>query len=42
MLAVRLLRQYPGDVGVFCAFLLNQIVLADGEAIFLVDLPAGK
>ena len=34
-LALRLHRQYPGDVGVFCAFLLNHIVLAPGDAVFL-------
>ncbi len=28
-------KQYPGDVGVFCPFLLNCIVLEVGEAIFL-------
>ena len=35
MLAARLLQQYPGDVGIFSAYLLNHIVLADGEAVFL-------
>ena len=35
MLAARLLQQYPGDVGIFSAWLLNHIVLADGEAVFL-------
>ena len=34
-LALRLHRQYPGDVGVFCAFLLNHRVLAPGECLFL-------
>ena len=28
-------RHFPGDVGVFCAFFLNHIVLQPGEAIFL-------
>ena len=27
--------QFPGDVGVFCAFLLNHVKLAPGDAIFL-------
>ncbi|KAI8911623.1 mannose-6-phosphate isomerase [Gorgonomyces haynaldii] len=31
----RLAEQYPGDVGVFCAFLLNYVVLAPGQGIFL-------
>lgn len=34
-LVLRLHRQYPGDVGVFCAFLLNYIRLEPGEAMFL-------
>jgi len=34
-LVLDLYRQYPGDIGVFCAFLLNYIHLAPGEAIFL-------
>ena len=34
-LAVRLHEQYPGDVGVFCVYLLNYHVLAPGEALFL-------
>ena len=34
-LVLRLSRQYPGDVGCFCALLLNRLVLQPGEAIFL-------
>ena len=34
-LALRLHQQYPGDVGVFCAFLLNHRILAPGECLFL-------
>jgi len=34
-LASRLHAQYPGDVGVFCAYLLNYTVLQPGEALFL-------
>ncbi|KIJ67845.1 hypothetical protein HYDPIDRAFT_25311 [Hydnomerulius pinastri MD-312] len=34
-LVLTLHEQYPGDVGVFCAFLLNHIKLEAGEAIFL-------
>ena len=33
-LAVRLHEQYPGDVGVFCVYLLNYHALAPGEALF--------
>jgi mannose-6-phosphate isomerase len=28
-------EQFPGDIGVFCAFLLNYLSLNPGEAIFL-------
>lgn len=38
-LAVRLAAQYPGDIGVVVALLLNHIRLAPGEAIFM---PAGN
>merc|ERR1712046_501886 len=34
-LAIRLHGQYPGDVGVFCAYLLNYTVLQPGQALFL-------
>ncbi|KAI8834801.1 mannose-6-phosphate isomerase [Chytriomyces cf. hyalinus JEL632] len=34
-LLVRLDSQFPGDVGIFCALLLNYVKLAPGEAIFL-------
>lgn len=34
-LVVRLDSQFPGDIGCFCAFLLNYVVLKPGEAIFL-------
>jgi mannose-6-phosphate isomerase len=34
-LVLRLNSQFPGDVGVFCVFLLNYIILKPGEAIFL-------
>jgi len=34
-LAARLHEQYPGDVGVFCAYMLNYMVLEPGEALFL-------
>ena len=34
-LAVRLHEQYPADVGVFCVYLLNYLVLKPGEALFL-------
>ena len=27
--------QFPGDIGVFCAFMLNHMTLKPGEAIFL-------
>jgi len=35
VLAMRLHEQYPGDVGVFCAYLLNYKKLVPGEALFL-------
>jgi len=35
VLAMRLHEQYPGDVGVFCVYLLNYRTLAPGEALFL-------
>ncbi|KAF8889287.1 mannos-6-phosphate isomerase [Infundibulicybe gibba] len=34
-LVLRLDEQFPGDVGIFCAFLLNYITLNAGEAIYL-------
>lgn len=34
-LVLTLESQFPGDVGVFCAFLLNHMRLQPGEAIFL-------
>jgi mannose-6-phosphate isomerase len=34
-LVVRLHNQFPGDVGVFCSFVLNYVELGRGEAIFL-------
>ena len=34
-LVLTLHEQYPGDIGVFCAFLLNRVTLDPGEAIFL-------
>lgn len=34
-LVTRLAAQFPGDVGVFCAFMLNFVKLEPGEAIFL-------
>ncbi|KAJ9081324.1 Mannose-6-phosphate isomerase, variant 3 [Entomophthora muscae] len=34
-LAFRLHNQYPGDVGIFCSFMLNFVVLSPGQAIFL-------
>jgi len=34
-LACRLHDQYPGDVGVFCAYLLNYTTLQPGQALFL-------
>ena len=35
VLAMRLHEQYPGDVGVFCVYLLNYTQLQPGEALFL-------
>ena len=34
-LVLRLESQFPGDIGVFCAFMLNYVKLRPGEAIFL-------
>ncbi|KAF5362294.1 hypothetical protein D9756_002049 [Leucocoprinus leucothites] len=34
-LVLKLNLQFPGDIGVFCPFLLNYVVLQPGEAIFL-------
>lgn len=34
-LVLRLDSQFPGDVGIFCVFLLNYVHLKPGEAIFL-------
>jgi len=34
-LAVRLHAQYPGDVGVLCAYILNYVLLEPGQCIFL-------
>ena len=34
-LVIRLHNQFPGDVGVFCPFILNYVELEKGEAIFL-------
>ncbi|KAJ7746763.1 mannose-6-phosphate isomerase [Mycena maculata] len=34
-LVIRLDSQFPGDIGIFCAFLLNYVHLKPGEAIFL-------
>lgn len=34
-LAVELEGQYPGDIGVFCVFVLNVVDLQPGEAAFL-------
>jgi mannose-6-phosphate isomerase len=34
-LVLRLHSQFPGDIGIFCAFLLNHVLLQPGEAIFL-------
>ena len=34
-LVVTLDSQFPGDIGVFCAFMLNHMTLKPGEAIFL-------
>lgn len=34
-LLLRLNKEYPNDIGIFCAFLLNYVKLNAGEAIFL-------
>ncbi|KAJ6581109.1 mannos-6-phosphate isomerase [Mycena capillaripes] len=34
-LVIRLDSQFPGDIGIFCAFLLNYVHLKPGQAIFL-------
>lgn len=34
-LVLRLNEQYPGDIGIFCTFLLSHLKLSPGEAIFL-------
>ncbi|THH16926.1 hypothetical protein EW146_g3799 [Bondarzewia mesenterica] len=34
-LVLRLNEQFPGDIGIFCAFMLNYVHLNPGEAIFL-------
>ncbi|KAF8900885.1 mannose-6-phosphate isomerase [Gymnopilus junonius] len=34
-LVLRLDGQFPGDVGIFCAFMLNYVHMSPGEAIFL-------
>ncbi|EPQ59727.1 mannos-6-phosphate isomerase [Gloeophyllum trabeum ATCC 11539] len=34
-LVLRLESQFPGDIGVFCAYMLNYVKLQPGEAIFL-------
>lgn len=34
-LVLRLDSQFPGDIGVFCAFVLNYVRMQPGEAIFL-------
>jgi mannose-6-phosphate isomerase len=34
-LALRLESQYPGDVGVLCAYLLNYVALRPGQCIYL-------
>ena len=34
-LALELARQFPGDIGVFCIFVLNHLTLQPGESIFL-------
>lgn len=34
-LVLRLYGQFPGDIGVFCAFLLNYVKMSPGDAIFL-------
>ena len=34
-LVLRLDKQFPGDIGIFCAYVLNYIHMNPGEAIFL-------
>lgn len=34
-LILRVEKQYPGDIGVIAAFLLNQVKLNPGEALYL-------
>ncbi|KAF5365186.1 hypothetical protein D9758_005347 [Tetrapyrgos nigripes] len=34
-LVLRLDSQFPGDIGIFCVFVLNYVALQPGEAIFL-------
>ncbi|CAJ0828048.1 9876_t:CDS:10, partial [Entrophospora sp. SA101] len=34
-LLIRLNEQFPGDIGIFCVFMLNYIQLKPGQAIFL-------
>jgi mannose-6-phosphate isomerase len=34
-LVSRVHNQYPGDVGVWCVFLLNYVILTPGDALFL-------
>lgn len=34
-LVIRLDEQFPGDIGLFCAFFLNYVELQPGEAMFL-------
>ncbi|GBE84244.1 Mannose-6-phosphate isomerase [Sparassis crispa] len=34
-LVLRLNSQFPGDIGVFCAFMLNHVSMNPGDAIFL-------
>ena len=41
-LALYLLEQYPGDVGVWCCYFLNVAQLAPGQALYLdANLPHG-
>lgn len=35
MFVLRLARQYPNDIGIFCPYLLNLVRLQPGEAMFL-------
>ena len=35
LLIVRLAKQYPGDVGVLCPYLLNYVHLEEGDSVFL-------